>query len=175
MSKRAEDAYERKEHDAYFTPPKAIYPLVVHLRREHVYSFAEPCAGDGAMVVALEQAGFTCGYAGDIQTGQDAFSLNQHNVASCDCIITNPPYDRKIMHPLIDIFRRLKPTWLLLESDWLFTIQSTPFMLHCSDVVPIGRVRWIPGSDSDGFDNYAWCRFDIYPHATTRFHRLVKP
>ena len=174
MSKRNQGAFERKDNDAYFTPPKAIHPLVIHLRAGHIYAFAEPCAGDGALVVALEQAGFKCTFMGDLATGQNAFDLDQINVRQADCIISNPPYDRKIMHPLIDHFRRLKPTWLLLESDWLFTAQSAPFMVHCSDIVPVGRVRWIPGSPSDGFDNYVWCRFDIYPHDTTRFHRLVK-
>jgi hypothetical protein len=175
MSKRATGQYERKDNDAYFTPPKALFPLVQHLRHAHVHSFAEPCAGDGALVIALEQAGLKCSYAGDVQTGQDALQLSLDDVREADAIVTNPPYERVLMHSLIEVFRKLKPTWLLLEADWLFTAQSTPFMLHCSDVVPIGRIRWIPGSGSDGFDNYCWARFDMYPYQTTRFHRLVKP
>jgi hypothetical protein len=174
MSKRNPGAFERRDNDAYTTPPKALWPLALHLRQAHIHTFAEPCAGDGALVIALEQAGFKCRYAGDIQTGQDALQLTVQAVHEADVIITNPPYERVLMHRLIEVFRRLKPTWLLLEADWLFTVQSAPFMLHCSDIVPIGRVRWIPGSGSDGFDNYCWARFDMYPHDTTRFHRLVK-
>ena len=39
-----------------------------------------------------------------------------------DAIVTNPPYTRPLMRALIGHLVRILPTWLLLETDWAFTI-----------------------------------------------------
>ena len=57
------------------------------------------------------------------------------------------------MHRLIAHFQRIAPTWLLLDSDWESTRQAAPFLPHCSDIVTIGRVKWIEGSKHTGKDN----------------------
>ena len=75
------------------------------------------------------------------------------------------------MHKLIDHFARIRPTWLLLDSDWAQTKQSAPFLPSCSDIVPIGRVKWIEGSRSTGKDNHAWFRFDARHKGVTAIHR----
>ena len=49
------------------------------------------------------------------------------------------------MHRLIAHFQHIAPTWLLLESDWVSTLQATPYLPYCSDIVTIGRVKWFPG------------------------------
>ena len=58
--------------------------------------------------------GLRCVYAGDIATGQDALARST-STAAPDAIITNPPYTRPLMHPLIEHFQRIAPTWLLLD------------------------------------------------------------
>jgi hypothetical protein len=63
------------------------------------------------------------------------------------------------MHRLIAHFQRIAPAWLLLESDWASTRQAAPFMPCCSDIVTIGRVKWIEGSKHTGKENFAWFRF----------------
>ena len=55
------------------------------------------------------------------------------------------------MHQLIVHFQSLRPTWLLLELDWTATLQAVPYMQACTDVVSIGRLRWIPGSKHTGW------------------------
>ena len=65
------------------------------------------------------------------------------------------------MHRLIAHFQRIAPTWLLLELDWSATKQAAEYMRCCSDIVTIGRVKWIEGSKHTGKDNHAWFRFDI--------------
>jgi hypothetical protein len=40
--------------------------------------------------------------------------------------ITNPPWDRKILHRLIERFSAVGPTWLLFDADWMHTKQSAP-------------------------------------------------
>jgi hypothetical protein len=87
-----------------------------------------------------------------------------------DAIITNPPYIRAPMHRMIAHFQRIAPTWLLLETGWAQTKQASPFMASCSDIVAIGRVKWIEGSKHTGKDNYAWYRFDASHTAGVDFH-----
>jgi len=164
MGKRS-SGFERSPRDFYPTPQAAVPPLIPHLRG--VRTFAEPCCGDGALVRHLESHGLRCTYAGDISTGQDALALDQYDA---DAIITNPPYERKLMHPLIGHFARILPTWLLLYADWASTKQAAPFMRSCSDIVPVGRLRWIEGTTMSSMENFAWYRFDACHVAGPIFH-----
>ena len=116
----------------------------------------------------LESFGLRCIYAGDIATGQDALARDTYGDA--DAIITNPPYTRELMHALIAHFQRIAPTWLLLEADWASTKQAAPFMPSCSDIVSIGRLRWIEGTTMSGKQNFAWYRFDARHSAGPIFH-----
>ena len=141
-------------------------PLIPHLRG--IRTFAEPCAGDGALVRHLELFGLRCTYVGDIATRQDALARDTYGNA--DAIITNPPYTRELMHALIQHLQRIAPTWLLLEADWAYTKQAAPFMPSCSDVVAVGRLRWIEGTTMSSYENFAWYRFDARHRAGPIFH-----
>jgi hypothetical protein len=90
-----------------------------------------------------------------------------------DAVVTNPPNTRELMHRLIEHFQRIAPTWLLLDSDWASTRQAAPFLPHCSDIVAIGRVKWIEGSKHTGKDNYAWYRFHAGHTTSSIFHGRV--
>ena len=164
MGKRS--SFERREADFYPTPRAAVVPLVPYLRG--IRSFAEPCAGDGDLVRHLETFGLRCVYSGDIRTGQDALAFDTYGAA--DAIITNPPHTRDVMHALVEHFQRILPTWLLLDADWASTRQAAPFLPHCSDIVAIGRVKWIEGSKYTGKDNFAWYRFNIRHNSGPVFH-----
>ena len=52
MGKRSN--FERREADFYPTPRPAVLPLIPYLRSGGIRTFAEPCAGDGALVRHLE-------------------------------------------------------------------------------------------------------------------------
>jgi hypothetical protein len=164
MGKRSN--FERIPRDFYPTPLAAVPPLIPHLRGVH--TFAEPCCGDGALVNHLEAHGLRCVYQGDISTGQDALAIKDYGKA--DSIITNPPYTRPLMHALIRYFQVIAPTWLLVEQDWCATKQAVPYLGSCSDIVAIGRVRWIEGTTMSGYENFAWCRFDASHSAGPVFH-----
>jgi hypothetical protein len=153
MGKRSN--FERREADFYPTPRSAVVPLIPYLRG--IRSFAEPCAGDGALVRHLEEFGLRCVYAGDIRSGQDALALDHYGAA--DAIITNPPYTRDLMHELIEHFQRIAQTWLLIDYDWSATKQAAMYMSHCSDIVILPRLKWFEGSKNTGKDNHAWYRF----------------
>ena len=164
MGKRS--AFERREADFYPTPRAAVVPLIPYLRG--IRSFAEPCAGDGALVRHLEGFGLRCVYAGDIRNGQDALERNDYGAA--DVIISNPPWSRDPMHRLIAHFQNIRPTWLLLDADWAHTKQAVLFLNHTSHIVAVGRQKWIEGSKYTGKDNCAWYRFDIKHKAGPVFH-----
>lgn len=159
MGKRS--AFERLPRDYYPTPREALAPLIPHL--EFGVMFAEPCAGDGALIHGLEAAGASCVEALDIEPQTDiayrADALDWNVSDSADYIITNPPWDRKILHPMIRHFSAMRPTWLLFDADWVHTKQAAPFMPLLRMVVSVGRVKWIPDSKMTGKDNCAWHLF----------------
>ena len=108
----------------------------------------------------LESFGLRCVYAGDIDTGRDALKLT---AADCDGapIITNTPYKKPLMHDLIVHFQEVAPfAWLLLELEWASRKLSRPFQRSCTDIVPIGQIKWIEGSKHASYEHYAWYRFE---------------
>jgi hypothetical protein len=171
MGKRSN--FERRERDFYATPAAAVPPLIPHLRLHAVRTFAEPCCGDGALVNHLEGFGLRCVYAGDIASGDDALARDSYGEA--DCVISNPPYARSLMHALISHFQRIAPTWLLLEMDWAATRQAVPHLVCCSDIVVIGRLRWIAGTTMTGKENFGWFRFDARHSGGPIFHNQSPP
>jgi hypothetical protein len=157
MGKRSD--FVRRDRDWYPTPVKAVLPLLPHLVPRT--SFAEPCAGDGALVDHLTAQGHVCTWESDIAPQRsmaeaDALKLIYVNGA----IITNPPWARHVLHPMITHFSAQRPTWLLFDADWMHTRQSAPFTPWLRKVVSVGRVKWIPGSKMTGKDNCAWYLFD---------------
>lgn len=160
MGKRS--SFDRNPRDFYPTPREAVYPLLRHLAPGT--RFAEPCAGNGALVVWLEAAGMRCTDKIDLQPMAkgvmhgDALSFVPK--AGTDMIITNPPWDRKVLHPMIEHFAYRKPTWLLFDADWMHTKQAAPYLHYCRKIVSVGRVKWIPDSKMTGKDNCAWYLFD---------------
>ena len=166
MGKRSD--YVRRERDAYFTPIKAVEPLIDHLPYED-FTYVEPCAGDGRLVnhiSELTQGSGVCVHKSDIEPQADdvrefdALSLLAYE--NIDFCITNPPWDRKFLHPFLEWYSVQMPTWLLFDADWMHTKQSALFMTYCSKVVSIGRVKWIEGSKGVGKDNCCWYLFDAY-------------
>mgnify|MGYP001315553657 CR=1 FL=1 len=92
-----------------------------------------------------------------------------HGYSHCDYIITNPPWNRKILHPMIEHFVDQKPTWLLFDADWVHTKQSIPYISILKKIVSIGRVQWIPNSKATGKDNCCWYLFDSSDSQKTQF------
>ncbi|MGR3221201.1 MAG: hypothetical protein ACUZ8H_15510 [Candidatus Anammoxibacter sp.] len=162
MGKRSPN-FKRRKNDAYDTPYKAFSPLLPYIIPES--SFCEPCAGNGHLIDHLDSNEFDCVSAYDTYPRRidihkfDALKLEKRDINNADYIITNPPWTRQILHPMIDIFRNITTTWLLFDADWAHTKQAEPYMEYCSMIVSIGRVQWIPDSKHVGMDNAAWYRF----------------
>ncbi|WP_171232191.1 class I SAM-dependent methyltransferase [Ruegeria sp. HKCCA4812] len=178
MGKRSD--FERIPRDFYPTPREAVVPLVPHL--PSLCSYWEPCAGDGALIKAINEqtrGDVECVACSDIEPRgltswmQKVDALKAGAVAvefvGADYIITNPPWDRKILHPMIEHFSAMRPTWLLFDADWMHTKQSAPFMPWLRKVVSVGRVKWIPDSKYTGKDNCCWYLFDQHAEGPTEF------
>ena len=162
LAKRSE--FDRIPRDFYPTPIEAVYPLYKYLEGSSK-RFVEPCAGDGRLVRHIERMGHQCIYKADIEpmaddiNKSDALFFN-NGYPECDLIITNPPWTREILHPMIDVFIAHAPTWLLFDAGWMFTEQARPYLIHCKCIVAIPRVKWIEGSEHGAMDDCCWYLFD---------------
>ena len=119
----------------------------------------------------LERHGKVCQWASDIEPQhplvgkQDALTGQWPDARQ---FITNPPWSRKILHPLIDHLRVQAPTWLLFDADWIHTQQSVGYKdgidraQYCHKIVSVGRVSW-EQNGVVGKDNCAWHLFKAEP------------
>lgn len=168
MGKRSD--FARIPRDAYDTPREAILPLLPHLAPGT--RFCEPCAGRGALLDVLVEAGHVCARARDIEPRRDDIERKDAlttMTGNIDCFITNPPWDRKFLHPLIAFLSEQAPAWLLFDADWVHTVQATPYLLRLRKIVSVGRVKWIPDSKFTGKDNCCWHLFDARYRPAAQF------
>ena len=176
MGKRSD--FTRLDKDFYRTiDPRAVEALLPFLNPET--RFWEICAGQGDLLNELEKYSHTCTYACDNNLElfeandmpsrimfANAFSIcydRSDLVDKYDCIISNPPWTRDILHQLIEYItdKSKKPVWFLFDADWAHTKQSA-MLIHryCTDIVSIGRLKWIPNTTMSGKDNCCWYCFN---------------
>ncbi len=166
--------FERKPRDFYPTPIEAVYPLIPHLTEQ---SFYEPCVGDGALVEHLEQHLILCQGKSDIEPKclgaqiKDARTLIDKR-GKVKQFITNPPWDRPVMHAIIANLSAQAPSWFLIDADWAHTKQASGLLMFCSKIVAVGRVKWIPGSKHTGKENCCWYLFGRHPVETKFYGRI---
>lgn len=158
MSKRSD--FDKVPKDFYpTTDPKAIPPKLVEFIRGK--SYAEPCYGEGDLEDLLMDVA-TCRWRSDIRETvgsskvMDAMYLSKEDTARCDYIITNPPFSRDVLLPLIDHFVSLKPTWLLLPADYMHNVYFGEYIAKCRRVISVGRLKWFKDSKHTSTDNFAW-------------------
>jgi hypothetical protein len=153
MGKRSE--FPRLLQDAYQTPTEAVAPLLPHL--SPCTRFIEPCCGEGRLIRHLQAAGHLLVDSFDLPN--DA-RKTRYQIPEDAIFITNPPWRREVLHPIIVNLSDQAPTWLLIDADWSHTKQASPYLTRLRMIVSIGRVRWIEGSPYDGKDNCAWHLFE---------------
>ena len=166
MGKRS--SYKQIERDFYPTPAEAILPLLPHIPPGS--TFNEPCAGDGALVRHLEDAGVPCIGWSDIEPQDPSVGrLDVFDLGECagHMFITNPPWSWPVLDPLIDHLSTIARTWLLLNADLMHNKRMAPHMARCSNVASIGRVQWF--GNQTGMENSAWYCFERSP-CPTIFH-----
>ena len=173
MTKRAFGKFPRRKLDQYDTPETAVYPLFPHLPKVD-FNVWEPCAGACSLAFALSSYPHC-----DIITVTDVeprhSAVVQMNALDAtmlprgsSLIITNPPWERGILHKMIEHFRKMVPTWLLIDANWMHTKQASEHLEYCAKIVAIGRVSWME-NDRGGFDDSCWYLFESDRTKTT-FH-----
>lgn len=157
MSKRSD--FIKIDKDFYpTTDPKAVEPLVGPIRGK---TYAEPCYGNGDLEELLMDVA-TCKWRSDIRKTVDssvvksALDVTATDLKDCDLIVTNPPFTRSVLLPMLDHFISLKPTWLLLPSDLMHNTYFGPHMRSCARVISIGRLKWFKDSKHTSTDNFCW-------------------
>ena len=152
MGKRSN--FKRNKNDLYPTPYKAVLPLLPFLKTNT--KFIEPCVGEGDLVRHLEAHGHEC--VGSYDLPHDA-TTKQYGVDDEVLLITNPPWTRQLLHPMIDNLRNQATTWLLFDAGWMHTKQAKEYLPYCHMIISVGRVKWIPGSKYSGKDDSCWYMF----------------
>jgi hypothetical protein len=155
MGKRS--LFPRIPQDKYPTPAEAVAPLLPHL--EPGSRFFEPCAGEGRLIEHLVGAGHKC--VGQCDLPIDARTWRYVSAEPRFVFLTNPPWRRDVLHPIIVNLSGQAPTWLLIDAGWVHTRQSQPYLVRLRTIVSVGRVKWIRDSPFTGKDDCAWHLFDL--------------
>lgn len=172
MSKRTPGLPQRPR-GFWPTPKEAVAPLIRYL--PPMASYAEPCAGDGALISHLADLweGGSCVWASDIEP--QAVGIERADVFDVtfrpDMFITNPPWAKggKRGDPALSIIKHLAniaPTWALLPFDFAANDYFRQVSTMCVEIFPIGRVSWM-GNGTPGKDNCSWMRFDAMNRTPT--------
>ena len=159
MGKRSD--FKRIDRDLYRTfDPKAGRALASVTGESKTY--IEPFAGAGDLVDQLPEY-LHCMRKSDIVPlredieQKDAFSYTKEDFKDIDWMITNSPWDRKIFHRAIEHFVPIVDCWFLIDANWIWTKQAQSYMnKYVTDVVPIGRMKWIPETKMSGKDDCVW-------------------
>lgn len=162
MGKRSD--FKRNPKDLYCTTdPRAIPAQLVKEIRGKTY--AEPCYGVGDLEDLLMDVA-TCKWRSDIESRvgccvqMDALDLTEEHITGIDLIVTNLPWTRNLLHPMIEHFSNLRPTWLLFDAGWLFTKQASPYLPRLRKVIALPRLKWVKDSPYSAKDDCCWYLFD---------------
>lgn len=173
LSRATGTTRKRNPRDYYPTiDPRAVAPLVAHLGP---VNYIEPCAGAGHLIRLLLPHGLIAAEAYDIEPQmagiqrRDALTLEPQHSCRPLPYITNPPWDRRILHALIEHLARLGPTWLLFDAAWKETKQASRFGAWCHTIISVGRLQWIEGSNAQSTDDCSWYGFDARHDGGTRY------
>tara|TARA_R110001606_G_scaffold152799_2_gene293672 strand:+ start:2997 stop:3527 length:531 start_codon:yes stop_codon:yes gene_type:complete len=170
MGKRSD--FERVELDFYPTPYEAVVPLMPHITDHILFRrFVEPCAGNGALVDHLTANDMYCSAAFDINPKRDDIEKGDAlKVSGClgSMFITNPPWDFKILDPMITNLSGIAKTWMLLNADVAHNQRMAPHIRRCAKFVSVGRISWMENGKK-GFENCAWFLFDSDFKGNTEF------
>lgn len=175
MGKRSN--FEKIDKGKYYTWDKrAGQALMPYMYDQYTYhNCLEPCAGSGDLIEQMPWLNWV--RASDIEPTaedieqKDAFSYTQDDLFGIDYVVTNPDWDRKFLFPFIKHFAPMIHCWLLIDAPWLFNKGSGELIdQYLTDVVPIGRLKWIRDTKMSSKDDCIWARFSYDKTQPARFY-----
>lgn len=167
------DDGRRSELDRYFTPSWMVASLLHHQAIDRQSLILEPCCGDGAIVLALQSAGFGRIITNDLDPRhvasrhRDAAAADfwaMKTVQDVDWVISNPPFgEAQAILEHAELVARVGVAFLLRKTFLEPTRERGPWLaLH-----PPSRIVGLPrhsfrgdGSDSVSTDWHIWLRVD---------------
>jgi len=164
--------FDRNPRDFYPTPYEAVIPLLECLKPKT--KFIEPCAGNYALANHLIKHGHICQKAFDIEPQNKLVKTkNALDINKASMFITNPPFHKKLLLPLLDHFINVADTWLLLPADYMHNKYFSKYLDNCKIIISIGRVKWIQNSKMSSTDNFAWYMFTKNKTKTKFYGRKI--
>lgn len=181
MSKRTD--LPRNPRDLYEThDPKAVAPIAP-LWHGNETRYIEPFCGSGELIANIaNHCDAKCVHASDLEPlpqvngVPDGIIFEKYNFEVIDWestaghknathFISNPPWlnDKKSDYQLLRIINHLsaiRPTWLLLNGNFAFNKRSSDAMGICTDIITVGRLKWIKGSKHSATEDSCWFLFD---------------
>lgn len=136
-------------------------------------SYGEPCFGEGALTRILTRhlKGLAfCGHASDLHPERAPEGLNVRKLDArtltrsdlerhVDLWITNTPWQRTHLHPIIDNLTKVAPLWCILPAEFAHRRRNYDYLRKCTHILPVGPVQFRPTKSGNGFFCYAWYRF----------------
>lgn len=184
MSKRSN--FKKNPRDYYQTIDRRAGDALAPFIKDVKY-FAEPFAGNGALVHQLqENHNKFCMWKSDIEPQPDiSFGLQCYKIDYkevdiyhldlCDVLITNPPFTKELFHQAIESFTPMIDCWWLMQADYIFNLGSTKILdTYVTDVVTIGRLKWFKDTTMSSTDNFVWIRTSMDKIEDIKFHNLRK-
>ena len=154
--------FPRRKNDFYATwDTRATPPLLPHLHP--ATRFIEPCAGAGDLTAQLRAAGHVCTEQTDINPQapdieQADAATRQYDVSNGEIFITNPPWTRQILQPMLLNWLKQAPVWILIDAGFPYNKRTDERIKNClARQVPVGRLKWIRNSPHDSSKNTVWC------------------
>jgi len=165
---RVDSNYERKERDAYQSPPWVAEALVKAIPRQKRCFVWEPACGEGSIVKALADAEHHV-HATDIVDGENFFDFRQEPHRDIDGIVTNPPYTdcSVFIDHALDLMHKLNGfVVLLLPVDYDSAKTRRALFADCpifaKKIALTQRIVWFERSDgkpaapSENHAIYVW-------------------
>lgn len=160
----------KKKYGQYFTPKIVANFMVSLLSVSKDSSILEPSAGQGVFIEALEESGFFCWTAYEI----DPTIIQTQGVKNCsfvsttikdqfDAVIGNPPYIRwKHLEPDLKEELRQSVLWAkyfnaLCDYLFIFIVKSVELLKEGGELVFICSDYWLSSTNAQSLREYLLC------------------
>lgn len=131
-------------------------------------TFVEPCAGRLHLACALQERGWRCVGAFDVEERGEpvecGLGLQIADTSDpgwvppeADLIVTNPPWESEFLLATLPLWLRHAPVVMLGPGRYEHNVWFSPIMRgFVTHIIPCGRVRFIEGTDSAGKHDSSW-------------------
>lgn len=165
--------FKTQARDLYETWDSRAHDALANHLPVKPFTYIEPCAGSGELIKGITNvsAHAHCVQASDIHPLPTVCHLQIDQIdgvsgayVPADYIITNPPFSQVYKDICFAIMKKSmlhanEGAWFLIPGNWPYNSDFQWAMSNCSKVVPIGRMKWIRGSNHSESKDCIWALF----------------